>query len=68
MNPAEQYRKKAAEFRSKAATASNRYLAAQWENLAKCYTRLAEQADRNSFQDLWFEFGPKLRRGQGGEA
>ncbi len=29
---------------------------------AKCYMRLAEQADQNGFQDLWFEFGPFARR------
>jgi hypothetical protein len=45
----------------------NPKLAAQWDHLARCYVRLAEQADHNSIQDLWFEFGPKTRLDGEGE-
>jgi len=61
MTSADSYRRMAAEFRSKAARASNAKLAAEMENLARSYVRLAEQADNNSLQDAWFEFGPKSR-------
>ncbi len=64
MNSADLYRARAAELRARVAHAPTQALALQWENLAKCYTRLAEQADANSFQDLWFEFGPKPRMGE----
>ncbi len=67
MSTVEQYRKRAAELRAKAAQAATQQVALQWENLAKCYTRLAEQAEANSSQDLWFEFGPKARLDGEGE-
>lgn len=57
MNPADQYRKIAAELRAKAAREPNPKLSAQWHNLARCYLRLAEQADANSFADIWIETG-----------
>ncbi len=59
MTSAEQYRKIAAELRAKAARESNRRLSAEWDHLARCYLRLAEQADQNNFADIWFETGPK---------
>ena len=34
-------------------------LAAQWEHLARCYLRLAEQADKNGQLDLSLEFGDR---------
>ena len=37
----------------------NRRLSAEWDHLARCYVRLAEQADQNSFADIWFESGSK---------
>lgn len=65
MSTAESYRRIAADLREKAAKAPTQKLALQWENLAKCYTRLAEQAERNSFQDLWFEYGSTDQEGEG---
>jgi hypothetical protein len=65
MTTAEQYRKVAADLRAKAAQAPTQDLALQWENLAKCHTRLSEQAEQNSFQDLWFEYGSRTREGEG---
>ncbi len=65
MSTADSYRERAAELLVKAAEALTEHEALQWENLAKCYARLAEQAEQNSFQDLWFEFGPKTRVGEG---
>lgn len=67
MTPAESYRQIAAELDIKAAKEREPDLAAGWAKLALCYLRLAEQADCNSFQDLWFEFGPKTRVGGDGE-
>ena len=61
MTSADSYRRMAAHFRSKAAHERNAALAEQLDHLAKCYVRLAEQADRNSQQDLWFEIGPPSR-------
>jgi hypothetical protein len=63
MNPADQYRKIAAELRAKAAREKNGRLATEWAHLARCYLRLAEQADQNSFADIWFESGPKASLG-----
>ncbi len=62
MNPADHYRTIAAQLRSNTARTKSAEVALQWEHLANCYMRLAEQADQNSFQDLWFEFGPFARR------
>jgi hypothetical protein len=59
MSPSDQYRKIAAELRAKAAREPNRRLSAEWDHLARCYVRLAEQADQNSFADIWFESGSK---------
>jgi hypothetical protein len=56
MTASDSYRKAAAELRAKAAGARNPHTA-EWERLARCYTRLAEQADRNSLQDVWIEDG-----------
>jgi hypothetical protein len=59
MTPAESYRKLAAELRTKAARETNGKLAAEWNYLARCYTRLAEQADQNLDTNVWAEFsGP----------
>ncbi len=65
MTSANHYRRIAAELRSKAAQAPTQQVSLQWENLAKCYARLAEQAEQNSFQDLWFEYGSRSREGEG---
>jgi hypothetical protein len=40
-----------------AAGSTSAALASQWEHLARCYVRLAEQADKNGLLDLCIEFG-----------
>jgi hypothetical protein len=65
MRLGDQYRKLAAEFRAKGRRAPNARLASELDHLARCYLRLAEQADSNSYQDLWFEVGPKARLDEG---
>jgi len=59
MTPGDQYRRIAAEFRAKAKDEAEPDQAAQWIHLAKCYARLAEQADHNSLTDIAVEFVPK---------
>ena len=59
MTPGEQYRRLAAEFRARAKHAPAAHLTAQWDHLAQCYLRLAEQADQNSQTDICIEVGPK---------
>jgi hypothetical protein len=61
MNSSDSYRVRAADLRAKAAKEPNKKLAAEYHNLARCYTRLAEQADSNRQADIWLEVGPKLR-------
>ncbi len=61
MSTGSQYRKIAAELRATAAKEQNELRATEWNNLARAYLRLAEQADRNSFADIWMEYGPKPR-------
>ena len=68
MSPSDSYRVRAADLKAKAATESNGQLAAEYQNLARCYIRLAEQADTNSLADIWLEVGPKLRLGGDEEA
>ncbi len=68
MRTADQYRKIAAELRARAAREQNEFDAAEWDKLARAYLRLAEQADRNSFADIWMEYGPKPALGGDGEA
>ena len=58
MTPADSYRARASELRARAIKEANPTLAAQWDHLARCYIRLAEQADQNSLLDLWLEFSP----------
>jgi len=57
MTPAQHYRKLAAELRARAHQEPQHQ--AEWDNLARCYLRLAEQADMNARQDLAYE--PILR-------
>jgi hypothetical protein len=54
----DQYRIKAAEFHARARCVSSERLRAQFENLAKAYLRLAEQADRNTELDVTYEPPP----------
>ena len=61
MTPADQYRAIATELIARAGAESDPVSASQWEHLAKCYLRLAEQADQNSLTDIAIEVGPKLR-------
>ena len=56
---AEQYRAKAREFHAQARTEPNPEVKRQLESLALAYTRLAQQADRNSHTDITYE--PPLR-------
>ncbi len=67
MTTADSYRAIAAELKAKAARQRSPELASELDNLARCYIRLAEQADQNSFQNIWFEVGPKSRLDGEGE-
>jgi len=60
MGTADSYRIKAAEFYAQAhsATSLSPHLRIQFENLAKTYLRLAEQADRNAAADIVYEPPP----------
>jgi hypothetical protein len=64
----DQYRMIAAELRARAAREQNELDAAELDKLARAYLRLAEQADRNSFADIWMEYGPKPKLDGDGEA
>ncbi len=63
MTPPEQYRALAARFRARARMGENARLAAEWEHLARCYVRLAEQAERNLGLDLVYETPPPRPEG-----
>ena len=60
MAAADNYRIKAAEFYAQArrATSLSPHVRLQFENLAKTYLLLAEQADRNERTDLIYEPPP----------
>ena len=60
MGTTDSYRIKAAEFYAQAqrATSLSPHLRLQFENLAKTYLRLAEQADRNDWADIVYEPPP----------
>ena len=55
MGTGDSYRIKAAAFHARAQCTTSPRLGGQYENLAKAYLRLAEQADRN---DLIYEQPP----------
>lgn len=59
MSPAQQYRKLAAELQAKARQENDGSVKAEWNHLAQCYLRLAEQAEKNSRFDVTYE--PILR-------
>jgi len=59
MSPAQQYRRLAAELRAKARQETDGAAKAEWNHLAWCYLRLAEQAEKNSRNDVTYE--PILR-------
>ena len=58
MNLGDQYRVKCAELHALALREPNQRLRTQYENLAKAYWRLAEQADRNRLLDMTYEPPP----------
>jgi len=66
MTSSEQYRKLAAALRAKARDERSADLRAEWENLALCYLRLAEQAEQNGRTDATYE--PLLRPYREGES
>jgi len=55
MTAGDDYRSKAVEFRAKAPVESDLKRKAEFENLARAYLRLAEQAERNSQLDIAYE-------------
>lgn len=59
MTPSQQYRTLAAGLKARARYENDPEFRAEWEVLADCYVRLAEQADRNSRTDVTHE--PILR-------
>ena len=62
MSAADTHRKIAAELRAKALTMATDASATHFDSLAKCYLRLAEQAEQNR---VWAEFGQKSRLDEG---
>jgi len=68
MSTADSYRKIAAELRAKARKAPTDGAAADLDNLARCYLRLAEQAETNSRLDVAAEFGSPARPDEGEDA
>jgi hypothetical protein len=54
----DKYRIKAAAFHARALCAPSPRLSVQYEELAKSYFRLAEQADRNDMADMTYEPPP----------
>lgn len=67
MHTADSYRKIAAELQARAANERSAGVASELDNLARCYLRLAAQADNNNALDVSAEFGPKpgLDEGEG---
>jgi len=55
MAPGAPYRRLAAQLRAKARTEPSPMLRTEWEHLAGCYVRLAQQAERNSKTDVTYE-------------
>ena len=66
MTPADQYRILAARFMTRAKSEQNLKLRSEWQYLAICYLRIAEQADRNSLTDVVYE--PPLKDGSAAKA
>lgn len=58
MTPAEQYRALASQLRARARLAHTARLMSEWEHLARCYLRLATQAEENERLDLVYETPP----------
>jgi hypothetical protein len=68
MTTADTYRRLAAELKAKALNVPSDKAAAELDHLARCYIRLAKQADQNSRLDISAEFGPKDRQHEGQDA
>lgn len=58
MTPAEQYRVLASQLRARARLAETPRLVSEWEHLARCYLRLARQAEENQKLDIVYETPP----------
>jgi len=67
MTTPDSYRKTALDLQARALKAHDDASAARLDSLAQCYFRLAEQAERNRRADVWAEFGPKPKVGDGEE-
>jgi hypothetical protein len=63
VTPAEQYRVLASRLRARARLSETSRQMTEWEHLARCYLRLAQQAEENEKLDLVYETPP--RRGDG---
>jgi hypothetical protein len=59
MNSGDSYRIVAADLDTKAKLEKNASVALEFERLSLAYRRLAEQADRNSAQDISVAFDPE---------
>jgi hypothetical protein len=68
MSTTASYRKIAAGLRARARKAPSDRAAAELGNLARCYLRLAEQAETNSRLDVAAEFGSPARPDEGEDA
>lgn len=66
VGPGDEYRVKAFEFRAMARSENDRGIRAEFQNLARGYMRLAEQAERNSQLDLTYETPPDQKELGGG--
>lgn len=55
MTTADNYRVLAAKLTARARAVDNPEAASEWESLAHAYLRLAEQADRNTTLDAYYE-------------
>jgi len=55
----QQYLLRAAELSAKAQAESDHTLKEEFQNLARAFLRLAEQAERNSHADIVYELPPK---------
>jgi hypothetical protein len=64
MTPRDQYLLRAAEFSAMAQAETDRADKVEFENLARAYLRLAEQAERNSQTNIIYETPPKKDRSQ----
>ena len=67
MSSGDPYRKRAATLRVNALKAPSDRAAADLRSLARCYLRLASEADYNERLDVSADFGQKLHPESGGE-